>query len=101
VLSQLRDEGAVAACTNVLKYTPDDPDALMERGLSRYTLGDTEAALADMDRALALTPDDTRFLQNRYIVRSHAGQTAAALVDLRKACKLGLDVACNELKKQE
>ncbi len=101
VLSQLRDGGAVDACTKVLQYTPDDPDALMERGLSRYTLGDTKAALADMDRALELTPEDTRFLQNRYIVRSHAGRKTAALEDLRKACKLGADVACNELKKQE
>ncbi|MFC5408608.1 tetratricopeptide repeat protein [Larkinella bovis] len=40
-----------------LRYKPNDPTALHNRGVSRFYLGDRAGALADIRRAVALKPD--------------------------------------------
>jgi Tfp pilus assembly protein PilF len=56
-LDMLRDPGAVfQVCNKHLLRNPDDPVALVRRGLSFLLLGRTEEATADLDRAVGLTP---------------------------------------------
>jgi len=96
VLARAQRNGAIEACAEAAERAPGDPWVVMHRGLARYHLGETAAALRDMDAAIAQRPDDDVMLSNRYLVRMHAGQTEAALADLRRACELGNETACSE-----
>jgi len=48
---------AAADIDRALALDPDDPDALLERGILRQRRGDLDGARADWDRARALAPD--------------------------------------------
>jgi tetratricopeptide (TPR) repeat protein len=57
-LDMLRDpEGVFQICNKHLTRSPDDPVALLRRGLSFMLLGRTEEATADLDRAAVQSPE--------------------------------------------
>ena len=48
---------AAADVGRALDLDPDDPDALLERGILRQRVGDQTGARADWERVIALSPD--------------------------------------------
>jgi tetratricopeptide (TPR) repeat protein/DNA-binding response OmpR family regulator len=64
------DAQAMADFSRCLEIEPDNPDALFNRALLRYTLHDTNGAVADLNEALRLAPEDEEMVYCRgYIFR--------------------------------
>ena len=47
---------AIDNCNQVLKFSPDDIDAYIERGVIYYTMQDYDNALKDFDKVLKMNP---------------------------------------------
>lgn len=56
---------ALQGFNDVLARDPDEPEALVGRGVIRATTNDLDGALTDLDRAIKLKPDYTIALINR------------------------------------
>ncbi|UCG71814.1 MAG: tetratricopeptide repeat protein [Chromatiales bacterium] len=57
-----RDEAALAAYDDALRFKPKDPGLLLARGIVRDRLGQTRKAVSDMRRAQQLSPFDSGIL---------------------------------------
>ena len=57
-----RDEAALAAYGDALRFKPEEPGLLLARGIVRDRLGETRKAVSDMRRAQALAPYDAGIL---------------------------------------
>ena len=57
-----RDEQALTAYDDALRFKPDDPGLLLARGIVRDRLGETRRAVKDMRRAQRLAPYDAGVL---------------------------------------
>ena len=81
-------QGADAPPDGGLAPEPEGPEALNNRGATRFAHGDAAGALADFDLALRLRPQYPEALNNRGIVRHRLGDAAGALVDFDRAVEL-------------
>jgi tetratricopeptide (TPR) repeat protein len=84
---------AIDDLTEDLKRTPDDAEALENRGLAFSVLGDYVKVLQDFDRAIALQPS-ARMYRERCMLRAASGhELDDALEDCNKALSLKPDDA--------
>jgi predicted O-linked N-acetylglucosamine transferase (SPINDLY family) len=81
-------EKAVTLFDRCLRYEPDYPPALNDRGVALCSLGRREDALASYDRALALDPTNAEALNNRGTVLNLLGRDEEALMTLDQAIGL-------------
>ncbi len=92
-LSSKNYEKAYAGFTKVIELEPDNADAYVFRGLSKYYLEVYEDAKIDFDRAIKLVPDYAEVYNFRGIVRDELGDRKGACEDWNKAFDLGFDPA--------
>ena len=78
-------EKAVMLLDRCLRYRPDYPEALNDRGVALCSLERREEALASYDRALALNPTYPEALNNRGLVLNLLGRDEEALAALDRA----------------
>ena len=100
-------ESAIIDLTTALELQPDQPDALVARGLARNEVGRHEAALRDLDEAIQHLPHDLRAWSTRAeilydmdrkpeaeeAIRSWATAGGRAAEGLGLLCRLHLDRA--------
>jgi tetratricopeptide (TPR) repeat protein/S1-C subfamily serine protease len=55
------------------------------RGVSKYDLGQKQAAITDYDRAIAINPNYSHAYNNRGLVKSDLGQNQSAITDYDRA----------------
>ena len=88
LLKQQKYDKALAYYNRSLELSPDDPDALYNRGLTYYKLGRYDKALADYNRSLELSPDDPDALYNRGLTYHELGRYPEAQADYSKAIEI-------------
>jgi tetratricopeptide (TPR) repeat protein len=73
-----------------LSKGPRKPDATLysTRGMIRFSLKQTQAALTDLDTSIALAPADAEALVDRAVVEENTGALDPALADASKAITL-------------
>ena len=79
---------AQASC-DPFQLKPDYVYAYNNRGIVRWTLGDTEGALADYGDAIRLNPHDPLAHYNRALIRIQQQDYAAAIADYQKYLESG------------
>jgi tetratricopeptide (TPR) repeat protein len=80
-----RPDSARDAFDAALKLDPDLLEALVNRAVTSFGQGDSEAAIADLDRALELQPGNPDVLFNRGYAYEAAGRQSDAMADYRAA----------------
>jgi tetratricopeptide (TPR) repeat protein len=76
------------AWSEILRASPDDPQALHMLGYILTRLGERDAGLALMDRSIERAPRAASFLNNRAQVLAEDGRVDDAIRDLRRAVQL-------------
>lgn len=82
---------AEAGFTRALELQPDDPDALLARGISRLKLGRLDAAVADLTATLARAPTDREALRQRAQAHAYLKRYDDAIRDLERLIDAGGD----------
>ncbi len=76
-----------------LRYAPESARAHNELGLTYFTLGNYEAALASCKKAIQLKPDYARSYNNLGVIYRGLGQDEQAIEAYKKAIQLSPDCA--------
>ena len=80
--------GAQFLCREILRATPDDPEALYLLGVARVATGLPHDALESFQKAHAVAPHDGPILESLGLVHLMLGNAAAAEAPLRSAAAL-------------
>ncbi|NEO32548.1 MAG: DnaJ domain-containing protein [Symploca sp. SIO3C6] len=86
-------QSAVKDYTKAIELNPDFLEAYIERGASRYKLGDARGALQDCNQALEIDPNSTQAYYYLGRARYRLGYTASAIKAYTQAIKLKPDHA--------
>src|SRR5207245_527509 len=78
-------EAALSDYDRALDLSPEDADALNNRGMLHLYRANYAAALRDFDRALAADPTDTTVMVNRGLAHLHGDHPSLALHDFQGA----------------
>ena len=70
------------------QINPNFAAAYLNRGVTRYHLGDTQSALADYTAALRIEPNLAGAYLNRGVTRAKGGDKPGAMQDFQKAADL-------------
>jgi tetratricopeptide (TPR) repeat protein len=76
---------AIADFSEVIRLTPDDPAAFVQRGYAYHELRDADRAVADFTEAIRLKPDNGRAYFARALAHRRRGDYPAALADASAA----------------
>jgi tetratricopeptide (TPR) repeat protein len=90
---------ALNAFDVALGLRPDDPDILVNRGVSLHALGRHEEALADLNAALSQDTDNPTALSNRAAALGALGRHEEALVDLDAALAIRPNVSVTHMNR--
>lgn len=71
-----------------LAINPNDPKALVNRGLTEISLGNKDAGFRDLNRIIEIAPENGAYYAVRAGAYNTDGQTAKAISDYQKASKL-------------
>ena len=88
VLKKEQYDQAMDACNKALAIWPDQPSALMLRGLMLLEGGRLDAAIADFDRLLSRNPSTSAIFALRGIAHFGGGRFEAAIKDFDAALEL-------------
>ena len=75
--------------------TPDSAKDCVKRGISRFSKGDTDGAIAEFDKAIKLDPRMTEAHLNRGKARRAKGNLDGAITDYERAMELDTRVTSN------
>src|SRR5205085_1866087 len=81
--------GAIEDLNRALQLSPDDPSALVERGITWERRGNPSGAKEDYERALMLQPEHAGALYQRGMLRRRENKHKEAEQDLTKAAETG------------
>ena len=90
---RLRNEKAVADCTEAIRSEPHEGLHYLERGNALAELDRHEEALADYDRAIGLDPGNAAAYLGRCHARADLGRHDEAIKDFEEAVRLDPDLA--------
>jgi tetratricopeptide (TPR) repeat protein len=79
-------EGTIRSYDEYLGKNPDDPEALANRGVAHFKLGNHEAALRDFERVARLNPGEPPFVV-RGLVYAALGQMQRAFAEYNAALR--------------
>lgn len=79
---------AVRFFDQYLRYAPNDPILLNERGIAKADLGDGEGALRDFSRAIGLERKGALYFYNRGFLRQGQGRLHDAEADYAQALRI-------------
>ena len=79
---------AISDLDRALKITPEDPHALVVRGMALTTKREYVRALVDLDKAISLDGSKIEIYAARAAVHEAQGKGELALADLRKAMEI-------------
>lgn len=82
---QAGGEAAIAACSEWLKASPNEPEAYYWRGIEQADHGRYDPAIIDYTRAIELDPAYVDALKARAFAYNAIGKADAARADLRLA----------------
>jgi tetratricopeptide (TPR) repeat protein len=88
----------VADYTEVIKRTPDDAKAYVDRGWIYVLKDDLDHAMDDFAKALTIHENDASALVGRGLVKSRKGHPTDGSADITLAIKLEPDII-SEIKK--
>jgi Tfp pilus assembly protein PilF len=72
----------------ILGQTPQTAEAYLNRTVTQFQKGDTEAALADVTKAIALNPNFADAFALRATIRNRKGDREGTLADYNKVIEL-------------
>lgn len=96
-----RHESALKSYTRALEKDPKFAAAYNKRGLIHLLMGDSDLAVADHGKAAGIDPGNVEFRFHRGLGHRLAGRNDAAVSDFQTACRMGLDQACDALRRLE
>ena len=76
-----------------VRLDPAYPDTYLDRGNSRYAIGDLNNAIKDFSEAIRLNPNWAEAHANRAVAYAERGDTSESDLDVTVARKLGVDEA--------
>ena len=82
---------AITDYDTAVRINPEYPDTYLDRGNSRYAIGDLEKAVKDFSEAIRLNNSWAEAYANRAVVYAEQGNTARSDQDAEKARLLGVD----------
>lgn len=80
--------GTVAACTSLMRQSPDDVTLLYFRGRSFLALENYEAAVEDFSNIIRLQPEDPQGYYHRQLAYERTGESELAEIDANKGRSL-------------
>jgi len=92
--------GAIADYSKALELKPGFPEAYLNRGFAKRTIGDTEGAKIDFKKSIEVdpTPKDAAAYYQRALAKSALGDKDGAFSDFKRAADHGDDNAKAWLK---
>lgn len=94
-----RDSEAFDDCNHAVKLLPDYPTALLNRGVLLAKRGRQEEAMLDFDAIMRHDQRNPLMLYNRGMLLREMGRIGESREALRAACKYGMHVACEQMKR--
>ena len=82
---------AIMDYDTAVRMNPEYPDTYLDRGNTRYAIGDLEEAVKDFSEAIRLNDSWAEAYANRAVVYAEQGNTARSNQDAEKARLLGVD----------
>ena len=92
-------ERGLSKYSKAIELNPNDSDAYVNRGISKYVLQDYQGAIADYSKAIELNPNLSEAYNNRGISKYMLNQKNSACLDWSKAGELGAEDAYKNIKK--
>jgi tetratricopeptide (TPR) repeat protein len=86
--SSANKQGSLMDLNRAIQLNPQLIGAFLNRGSTRYDLGDKQGALTDYNRAIQLNPQFASAFYGRGLVRSDLGDRQAAITDYTEAIRL-------------
>jgi tetratricopeptide (TPR) repeat protein len=96
-----KHENALNCYTRALEKDPKFAAAYNKRGVIYLLMGNSDLAIADHKRAIDIDPNNGEFRFNRGLDYRLAGQYNPAISDFQTACRMGIDQACDALRRLE
>src|SRR5258708_23584761 len=91
--SSIAAPSRIAALSETIKNTPNDPQAYNTRGLALAQAGKLEDALADFNKAISLAPNDARAYVNRGLIYRQTKRLDQAMAGYERALALAANDA--------
>ena len=82
---------AILDYDTAVRMNPGYPDTYLDRGNSRYAIGDLEEAVKDFSEAIRINDSWAEAYANRAVVYAEQGDAAQSAQDAEKARLLGVD----------
>ena len=82
---------AIMDYDTAVRINPEYPDTYLDRGNSRYAIGDLEKAVKDFSEAIRLNDSWAEAYANRAVVYAEQGNATRSEQDAEKARLLGVD----------
>jgi tetratricopeptide (TPR) repeat protein len=96
-----KHESALKNYTRALEKDPKYAPAYNKRGVIYLLMGHSDLAIADHGRAIGIDPSNVEYRFNRGLDYRLAGRQDQAMADFAAACRMGLDQACDALRRLE
>jgi len=96
-----RNENALKSYGMAIEKDPKYAAAYNKRGLIYLLMGNGGLAVADHEKAVSIDPYNGEFRFNRGLGYRLAGRYDAAVSDFQAACRMGIDQACDALRRLE
>lgn len=96
-----KHEIALKCYTRAVEKDPKFAAAYNKRGVIYLLMGNSDLAIADHGRAIDIDPNNGGFRFNRGLDYRLAGQYNPAISDFQTACRMGIDQACDALRRLE
>lgn len=92
-------DGAIKDFDHLLFLNHNDDNALLERAVTYAIMGKYQLAIDDLNKAIEINPNSEYHYYHRGLCKISMKQDKSGCEDLKKSCAMGLQEACNGLKK--
>jgi len=99
LLQERRWDEAIKAASRAIALDPGLPESYANRSWAYIEKGFFEEALADIEIALTISPTFVQAINNKGLVQERTGNQELSVDFYRQACKLGLELSCQNFKK--